>query len=924
MKTPKLPAWRRYRELLGPNPERDLRDELRFHLETETEELIAAGVAPEEARRQALARFGDVDGAIAQCRDSDRRRMSRRHRGFFFDALEQDVRYAARTLRKQPAFAATVVLVLALGIGANAAVFSVVDPLFFRMPAGVRAPRQVKQLYVERRPARGEPYYQMRFSLPEARFVDSSLAAGGVPSAIWFRNDANVDVAEGSANGTARRAKTQWVTPRFFTVLGVRPFAGSDFAGDDGRFGVPASSAIVSWQFWQRTLGGDPGALGRVIRVAGRPVTIRGIAPRGFGGIDLDAADLWLPLGGFAGFGGGHADAKWYESWGMLAFRMVARAPAAAGGEQRLVARAEAGERAAAAFIAANPRPGGRSAPLIRVVPGSLLLARGPDGMTQEDTIAALLGALAVLLLVMATANVGNLLLGRAVTREREIAVRVALGVTRRRLASLLIIESVMLALAATAAAVLVAAWMGAALRALLLPGVQMTAGPLDGRVGALALGLGLAVGLFAALVPLASALRPNVSTMLKSTTRDGGGGRGQSRARMTLVGVQAALSVMLLIGTGLVARSLYNVRSIDLGLDVDRVITVTRPDSARGPTLEEVASAARGLPGVTTVALSANVPLDDQFGAHAFFDRNGDSVRVPGLNIGFVAAEPGYLDVVGTRVVRGRGLTAADRFGAAPVMVVSEELARRVWTERGQGDAIGQCLRIELANSPCYTVVGIAENAHSFDVVEQPRAVFYIPFDQRPDRTDAARSLVVRTSRGTRAIAERLRAIVGDTIAPANAADPIAARRRQVVVMADMLAWDYRPWELGARLFGAFAGLALLLALFGLYGVLSYVVALRRREIGVRMALGADRRRVMSLIVGEGVRQVTIGTIVGVAIAVSLAGRISALLYHVSPRDPAVVAAAVVLLVACAALAAAIPGRRAMGIDPMMAIREE
>src|SRR6185312_15391002 len=221
------------------------------------------------------------------------------------------------------------------------------------------------------------------------------------------------------------------------------------------------------------------------------------IAPRGFGGIDLDAADLWLPLGGFAGFGGGHADAKWYESWGMLAFRMVARAPAAAGGEQRLVARAEAGERAAAAFIAANPRPGGRSAPLVRVVPGSLLLARGPDGMTQDDTIAALLGALAVLLLVMATANVGNLLLGRAVTREREIAVRVALGVTRRRLASLLIIESVMLALAA--------------------------------------------------------ALRPNVSTMLKSTTRDGGGGRGQSRARMTLVGVQAALSVMLLIGTGLV-----------------------------------------------------------------------------------------------------------------------------------------------------------------------------------------------------------------------------------------------------------------------------------------------------------------------------------------------------------------------------------
>jgi putative ABC transport system permease protein len=910
----KIPSWRRYRELFGSNPERDLSDEVRFHLETETEELIASGTAPDEARRQALARFGDMDRAMADCRDSDRRRISRRHRGFIFDALGQDVRYAARALRKQPAFAATVILVLALGIGANAAVFSVVDPLFFRMPAGVRAPHEVKQIFVERRPSHGEPYFQGTFSLPEARFIDSSLTAGRLSSAIWFR----MDISVATENGAARRVKAQWVTPRFFSVLGVRPFAGSDFGVESERFGVPASTAIISWAYWQRELGGDPSALGRVIQVAGRPVTIRGIAPRGFGGIDLDAADMWLPLGGFTGFHEQAGSPPWYESWGTLAFRMVARAPSDRS-EQQLIEHAAAGVRAAAAFIKANPRPGGRSAPLVRVVPGSLLLARGPDGMTQEDTIAALLGALALLLLVMATANAGNLLLGRAVNREREIAVRVALGMSRRRLAGLLAVESVMLALGATVAAVIVAVWMGAVLRSLLLPGVQLTAGPLDMRVASLALGLGALVGLVAALVPLSTALRPNLSTMLKSTSRDGGG--RHSRARAALVGVQAALSVMLLIGTGLVARSLYNVRAIDLGLDVNRVITVTRPDSARGPTLEEIAATARGIPGVTKAALSANIPFDDQFGARAFFDRKGDSLRVPGLNIGFVAADPGYLGVVGTRVTRGRDLSTADRFGSAPVMVVSEELARRVWPG---ADAIGQCLRIEHAGAPCYTVVGVAENAHSFDVVEQPRAAFYIPFDQRPERTDPARSLVVRTSKGTRAIAERLRAIVGDTVAPASKTDPIAARRRQVVVMADMLAWDYRPWELGARLFAAFAGLALLLALFGLYGVLSYVVALRRREIGVRMALGADRRRVMALVVREGVRHVAVGAAVGAVIAVVFAGRIGALLYHVSPRDPMVVATAVIVLVACAALAAAIPGRRAMTIDPMMAIREE
>jgi len=244
--------------------------------------------------------------------------------------------------------------------------------------------------------------------------------------------------------------------------------------------------------------------------------------------------------------------------------------------------------------------------------------------------------------------------------------------------------------------------------------------------------------------------------------------------------------------------------------------------------------------------------------------------------------------------------------------MVVSEELARRAWPGR---EPIGECLRIERADAPCYTVVGLAENAHSFHVVEEPKAVFYITLDQRPDRSEVATALVVRTSSDTRAVAKRLRAAVGDTT---------ASIRRQVFVMADMLASDYRPWELAARLFAAFGALALVLALFGLYGVLSYFVTLRSREIAVRMALGADRRVVMALIVREGVRQVSMGAAIGAAIAIGLASRIGSLLFDVSPRDPAVVAGAVVVLLGCAALAALIPGRRAMAIDPMTAIREE
>jgi predicted permease len=422
---------------------------------------------------------------------------------------------------------------------------------------------------------------------------------------------------------------------------------------------------------------------------------------------------------------------------------------------------------------------------------------------------------------------------------------------------------------------------------------------------------LGVTVGILSGLVPLSLSLRVDLSNTLKSTSRDGGGRR--SRIRSALVGLQAALSVMLLVGTGLLARSLYNIRAIDLGLDVDRVITVIRPDSARGPQLEEIARLAEAMPMVTGAALASARPLDDQFGVRSLFDRNGDTLRAALSDIGFVPAEPGYLAVVGTKVIRGRDFTADDRFGAPPVMIVSEELARRFWPSRSP---FGECFRIERADAPCYSVVGIAENAHSFHVVEDPKAVFYVPLDQRPDRTESPRALVIRTSGATAAIADQLRRAIGDTVA--------SARRRQVLVMSELLTSDYDPWELGARLFAGFAALALVLAVLGLYGVLSYLVALRSRELGIRIALGADRRRVMGLVVGEGIRQVAIGALAGAAITLAAAGRMSALLFRVSPRDPVIVLASVVVLVGCAVLAAAIPGRRAMAIDPMQAIRDE
>jgi predicted permease len=906
-----MPDWRRYRDFFGPNPERDLADEVRFHLETEIEDLVAAGVSPDDARSRALARFGDVARFVAECRASDGRRLGRQRRARLLDVIRQDARYSVRGLVRRPAFAVTTILVLAIGVGANAAVFSIVDHLFLRPPAAVNNPAEVKRIFVSRRNDKGADYFQVRFSLPEARLIDSAVSRT-FPSTIFFRRDLKVELDP----GVPRTLSSAWVSPTYFSVLGVRLFAGTAFGTEAARFGVPAASAIISWTLWQRTFAAEPNVIGRVIRVDGRPVTIRGIAPRGFSGIDVDMTDIWLPLAGFAGFGGDR-DRPWYDDWGRIAFRVLARVPAG-GSTEQLVTSVQAGVRASTeARRITNPR-GKAGDAVLQVIPAPLLTARGPEHLSQRETIAAVLAGLAFLLLVIAIANVASLLVGRALDRQRETAVRVALGMDRLRIYSQIAVESLILAGAATIAASIAATWVGAMLRKMVLPGVDFANGPMDARIALLALSLGLGAALLAALVPLGSSLRVDLTRALKTSNRDGGARRSRSRA--VLVGVQAALSVVLLVGTGLLGRSLYNIRTVHMGLDVNNLIIVkAREDadaSASGRVrLEDVATLARSLPGVTAVSLAAQPPLWDQFEAQHLFTVQGDTV--PESHVGYVAADAAYLGTVGTRVVQGRDFTREDRLGAAPVMIVSEELARRVWVSR---TPLGGCLRVERADDVCRTIVGVAENAHTFAVVEEPLPVFYIPLDQHGKLVASDRAgvgaVVVRVPHQIDAVAARLRVEVGDTAT--------TLRDRQVIVLSEILAQQYGPWETGARLFAGLAALALMLALLGLYGVLNYLVTLRAREFGVRIALGATRRQLLAHVVRDAVRHITIGAVVGLAIALMIADRVRSLLYGVSPHDPPVLVAAIAVLVIGAALAAVIPGRRAMDIDAMTAIREE
>jgi predicted permease len=722
-----MPDWRRYRDLLGPNPERDLTDEIQFHLETETEDLIAAGVAPDEARRRALARFGDVERYAAECRASDTRRANRRRRARLLDVLRQDIRDAVRGLLRRPAFAVTTVVVLAIGVGANAAIFSIVDHVFLRPPAGVREPEQLKRIFVTRQRDNGTSYFQVRFAYPEARLLDSAVGHL-VQSAMFMRRDHRVQVE----SEPARTLTAAWVSSTYFDVVGVRLFAGSTFGADADQLGTPAGSAIISWSYWQRTLDADPNVIGRSLHVDGHVVTVRGIAPRGFAGLEVDVTDLWLPLGGFFGFDE-KSDFPWYKEWGVAGVRVLARLPADKR-DDRLVASVHDGIRASnEAYRIENPKASARP-PVTSVIVAPLLTARGPERLSQREMIAAVLAALAALLLIVSIANVANLLVGRALDRQREMAVRVALGMNRLRIFSQIAVESLLLAVLATIAASIAGNWAGAVLRAVVMPGVEFATRPLDRRVLVVTALLGALAALLAALVPLNTSLRVDLTRSLKTSSRDGGGRR--SRVRATLVAVQAALSVILLVGTGLLGKSLHNIRSANLGIDANNLVIVKPPiDGELSMDANDVATLAKSLPGVSSVSIAVHPPLWDQFEATRMFTSNGDTVRSLDANVGYVAADAAYLRTVGTRVVRGRDFSPDDRAGSPPVMLVSQELARRVWPGRSP---IGECLRIDRSSEPCRTIVGVTEDARRFQWWRKPSQRFMscsikCPRAQRP-----------------------------------------------------------------------------------------------------------------------------------------------------------------------------------------------
>ncbi|MEW6321598.1 MAG: ADOP family duplicated permease [Acidobacteriota bacterium] len=876
--------------------EDELEDELAFHLEQEQKKLEARGMPPDAARRAARLAFGGYEAIREATRDARGVRL--------VEQTWTDVVHALRTLRTRPAFALGVVGTLALGLGANAAMFGIVDRLMFRTPAGLRDADRVHRVHQHWR-QNGEMQSSRSMAFPRYRDVARDARSFDLVGAFQVRR-----VALGQGDDT-REGRVAVVSAGYLDFFDAPPALGRWFTAGEDEPPLGAPVAVLSDAYWRVRYGARPDVLGETIQVDRLQATIIGVAPPGFAGINDDGAPLvFVPMSAFAhALRGSGYDTSYNWSWLQI---LVRRAPGVSVAE----ANAELTRVLQASWQAEAERHS-RSEPVdLAAIGGTLgpvLLGRGPDA-SRDARVAFWISGVALIVLLIACANVANLFLSRAVSRQREVAMRLALGVGRGRLTRQLLMESLVLGVAGGAGGLLLAWLGGGALRALLLPDADAAAVLTDARTLVYALALAIAAGTLTAVVPAMMAARIDVAGALKSGGR--GATRRRSRLQAALVVVQAALSVVLLVGAALFVGSLQRAEAHRLGYDVERLLVAgvnlrgeRLDDDAQRQLVTRMLEAAVRVPGVTHATMAASVP---------FWSTEARGFHVDGVDdverLGRFAMQAGtgdYFAATGTRILRGRPFTDADREGAPLVIVVSEGMARALWP--GQ-DAIGKCVRLSTPDAPCRTVIGIAEEAALMWFDAPRRYAYYLPVAQYPDGLSTEMLLRVASDTGAAVAAVR---------AGLQAALPGAAYAT-VMPLQDLVAPELLGWRLGATMFVAFGVLALAVAALGLHSVVSYEVAQRGQEFGVRMALGATRGRILWLVVGRGARLAALGVAIGVGLAVAGSGEIEALLFHQSPRDPAVIAGVALALLGIATLASAVPAMGATRVEPGMALRAD
>lgn len=884
----------------------DLDEELRFFLEARIEQLVTQGMSRSDAEREALRRLGgDFPHTREQLHRSAQHLERRMRWQQWLDDVRHDLRYSTRSLLHARGFAAAVVLTLGLAIGANAAMFGLVDRLLLRPPGFLRDADQVHRVY-------------RTFTFRGTEGTGSTI------SYTLFRELSEGTTAFDRTAGFARsgmavgegvqstRADVQGVTASFFSFFDARPALGRFFTSAEDVIPVGAAVVVLGYGYWQTHFGGSPDVIGQRLRIGPRPFEIIGVAPAGFTGVDLTPPSMIIPLTALGALMAGPDPSQLYTGYGWNWMDMIVHRRPGVSVTMGDTDLTTAFRRAHAAW--SDPGPG-----LERTdaVPPRALLAppqveRGPSRGNESRVASWLIGVTVVVLLV-ACANVANLLLARAFGRRREIAVRLALGVSRGRLLSQLLLESLLLAVAGGVLGLLIAHWGGALLGALFIPGGDWDGALADPRTLWFTIGATLLAGLLAGLVPALQGGRTDVAESLKAGVREGTSQR--SRTRTALMVAQAALSVVLLVGAGLFVRSLQNVRGLDLGFDADVLLHVSvdlRSTELTAGELtalkEQMRQRAASLPQVQSAARARTVPFTLSM-ARSLFVPGIDSVDRLGTFL-LQSASSEYFETVGTRVLRGRGILPSDVAGTPPVMVVSAPMAKALWPGE---DPIGKCVRVGADTMPCHQVVGVAEPYRRRIDREEPGFQYYLPIDQQqPDEA----GLFVRTRGDARAHAQAVRRELQLT-APGDAFV-------RVRTLAEIIDPSVRSWRLGATLFVAFGGLALVLATLGLYSVVAYLVVQRTHELGVRVALGARRRDLLRLVIGQGLRLALTGVALGGAIALAAGRFIEPLLFAQSPRDPLVLGIVALALLGTAMLACLVPARRAARMDPLMALRSD
>jgi len=879
------PTWRRYLRFLRPNPAADLDDELRDHIESTVDELVARGMPRDAARAEAARRFGDVSRVRDLVHRLDERHFTRRNRLAVLETVVQDVRYAARGLRRSPAFTIVATISIALGIAANATIFSVANALLLRPIPGANADGLVRIYQNHHSPFQWD---QLSWYRDHNRSFDYII--GERHQSMSFRPALNAD---------AERARGSFVTRDFFRALGVRMALGRAFDSDDRDAAAPPV-VVISYAFWQRRFAGDSTVLGRTVALADHPVTIVGIASPAFRSSVLGwTPDVFVPLSimpvltgqSLADFGG-----SFYTTGRLRRGIDMGAAEAELRGLTRQLVMTD------------TARYAGMTARLDHI-----------RGVNAEDRAGFVVGSAFVMsmvgfVLLIGCANVANMLLGRAATRRTEFGVRLAIGANRLRLVRQLLTESLMIAAIGGVAGFVVARALTRALPSLLPPeaGLDNTFLQPDVRVVAFTSVLCILTTLVFGLAPALRAASTDVIAMLKGSDSR----VRRIRRRGALVVGQAALCVVLLAVASLFLRSLASSRTVDPGFRAEGVVDVDIDLALLGPAANPPAMFARiiretsAMPSVSSVTLAAVVPLTgSNMESRAIPEGTVVRDRRAGSMVYFNVVGPRFFATLQTPILRGREFADADDSTSTPVAVINETAARRLWPN---GDPLGK--RFEWGDGRLYRVVGIARDANYVMPGESPKATVYLPFAQAGHRAEM--TLQMRTTTDVATMRRAIWALVRD-VAPQLPPPP-------VVRMVDDMAITLIPVRLGAMFLGAFGALALVLAAAGIYGVASYSVSRRTREIGIRAALGATRTRIITMVLWENGRRVAAGTAIGLAVAILIGIGLSSVLYGVRAVDPVALGGAMMAIAVVAAVASFGPARRAANADPVRSIRSE